>query len=95
MQTERCAELAENFKIFLPIHGRGDVTLASPSRFARGRPQVSPTDTHINIGRGHVFSADLCYNEANEKPPSEMPSASGCGGTRSVTEGACVTLGLY
>ena len=39
--------------------------------FARGRPQVSPTDTHINIGGELVFSADLCYNEANEKPPSE------------------------
>ena len=37
--------------------------------FARGRPQVSPTDTHINIGRGLVFSADLCYNGANKKPP--------------------------
>ena len=24
-----------------------------------------------NIGRELVFSADLCYNEANEKPPSE------------------------
>ena len=48
-------------------HGRSDVTLASPSRFARGRPQVSPTDTHINIGRELVFSADLCYNGDNEK----------------------------
>ena len=35
--------------------------------FARGRPQVSPTDTHINIGRELVFSADLCYNGDNEK----------------------------
>ena len=47
-----------------------------------------------NFGRELVFSADLCYNGANEKPSSEMPSASGCGGARSVTEGACVTLGL-
>ena len=39
--------------------------------FARGRPQVSPTDTHINIGGELVSSADVCYNEANEKPPSE------------------------
>ena len=30
--------------------------------FARGRPQVSPTDTQINFGRAVVFSADLCYN---------------------------------
>jgi len=37
--------------------------------FARGRPQVSPTDTHINIGRDVVFSADLCYNGTNKKPP--------------------------
>ena len=26
---------------------------------------------HINFGRDIVFSADLCYNGANEKPPSE------------------------
>ena len=38
--------------------------------FARGRPQVSPTDTHINIGRELVFSADLCYNGISEKAPS-------------------------
>ena len=65
-----------------------------------------PQQTYF--GRDIVFSADLCYNEANEKPSSEMPSASGCGGTRqgfpeanemsfggslrSVTEGARVTL---
>ena len=24
-----------------------------------------------NFGRDVVFSADLCYNETNEKPPSE------------------------
>ena len=24
-----------------------------------------------NFGRDVVFSADLCYNEANEKPPFE------------------------
>ena len=24
-----------------------------------------------NFGRDIVFSADLCYNETNEKPPSE------------------------
>ena len=35
--------------------------------FARGRPQVSPTDTHINIGRGLVFSADLYYNGGSIK----------------------------
>ena len=38
-------------------HGRGE--LCSPA-----------TDTHINIGRDLVFSADLCYNGANEKPSS-------------------------
>ena len=40
-------------------HGRGELY-----------PQVSPADTHINIGRGLVFSADLCYNETNKKPSS-------------------------
>ena len=34
-------------------------------------------------------SADLCYNELNEKPPSERE------GTALAVEGACVTLGLY
>ena len=43
-------------------HGRGE--LCSPA-----------TDTHINIGRGLVFSADLCYNGVNEKPPSEREVA--------------------
>ena len=42
-----------------------------------------------NFGRDVVFSADLCYNEANEKPPSEREVA-----RVSVTEGACVTLNL-
>ena len=35
----------------------------------------SPLQTHINFGRGIVSSADLCYNEANEKPPSEREAA--------------------
>ena len=48
--------------------------------FARGRPQVSPTDTHINFGRDIVFSADLCYQEANEKPPSEREGDRDSGG---------------
>ena len=28
-----------------------------------------------NFGRDVVFSADLCYNDANEKPPSEREVA--------------------
>ena len=42
-----------------------------------------------NFGRDVVSSADLCYNEAIEKPPSEREVA-----CVSVTEGACVTLSL-
>ena len=42
-----------------------------------------------NFGRELVFSADLCYNDANEKPLSEREVA-----RVSVTEGACVTLSL-
>ena len=48
--------------------------------FARGRPQVSPTDTHIDIGRDVVFSADLCYNGTDEKPPSEREGDRDSGG---------------
>ena len=69
-------------------HGRGE--LCSPAGDRR-----SPLQTHINFGRGLVFSADLCYNGTNKKTSSEMPSASGCGGTRSEMEGACATLSLY
>ncbi len=57
-----------------------------------------------NFGRELVFSADLCYNGANEKPSSgrkvarlgfpEANEMSFGGSLRSVTEGACVTLGL-
>ena len=73
--------------------------------FARGRPQVSPTDTHINIGRGLVFSADVCYNGRNQKAflreeggtrqgfPEANEMSFG-GSLRSVMEGACVTLSL-
>jgi len=43
-----------------------------------------------DFGRELVFSADLWYNGANEKAFLREE-----GGTRSVTEGACVTLGLY
>ena len=32
---------------------------------------VRPLRIHINFGRDIVFSADLYYNGANEKPPSE------------------------
>ena len=41
------------------------------------------------LGRELVFSADLCYNEVNEKAFLREE-----GGTRSVTEGARVTLGM-
>ena len=30
---------------------------------------------NTNFGRELVFSADLCYNGANEKPPSEREVA--------------------
>ena len=33
------------------------------------------TGSHKNIGRDVVSSADLCYNCANEKPPSEREVA--------------------
>ena len=32
-----------------------------------------------NFGRDVVYSADLCYNEAIEKPPSEREVARGRG----------------
>ena len=38
-----------------------------------------------NFGRELVSSADLCYNEVSEKPPSERWHGA------AVTEGACVT----
>ena len=41
------------------------------------------------IGRELVFSADLCYNGSSKKAFLQEE-----GGARSVTEGACVTLGL-
>ena len=42
------------------------------------------------IGRELVFSADLWYNGVSKKAFLREE-----GGTRSVTEGACVTLDLY
>ena len=33
-----------------------------------------------NFGRELVFSADLCYHEANEKPPSEREGDRDSGG---------------
>ena len=36
-----------------------------------GRPMVAPTKS----GRDIVFSADLCYNGASKKPPSEREVA--------------------
>ena len=45
------------------------------------------------VGISLLFSLPICViMELTKKPSSEMPSASGCGGTRSVTEGARVTL---
>ena len=44
-------------------YGRGE--LCSPAGDRR-----SPLRIHINFGRDIVFSADLCYNGTNEKPPS-------------------------
>ena len=43
-----------------------------------------------NFGRELVFSADLCYNGVSKKAFLREE-----GGTRSVTEGARVTLDLY
>ena len=45
-------------------HGRGE--LCSPAGDRR-----SPLRIHKNFGRDVFFSADLCYNVANRKPPSE------------------------
>ena len=42
-----------------------------------------------NFGRDVVFTADLCYNGSSKKAFLREE-----GGTRSVTEGACVTLAL-
>ena len=47
--------------------------------------QWSPLQT--NFGRELVFSANLCYNGISKKAFLREE-----GGTRSVTEGACVTL---
>ena len=44
---------------------------------------------NTNFGRELVFSADLCYNGDNENAFLREE-----GGTRSVTEGARVTLGM-
>ena len=49
-------------------YGRGE--LCSPAGDRR-----SPLRIHINFGRDVAFSADLCYNGANEKPPSEREVA--------------------
>ena len=46
-------------------------TTAKPKRVT----QWSPLQT--NFGRELVFSADLCYNEANEKPSSGRKVARG------------------
>ena len=54
-------------------HGRGE--LCSPAGDRR-----SPLQTHINFGRELVFSADLCYNGANEMPPSEREGDRDSGG---------------
>ena len=60
-------------------HGRGE--LCSPAGDRR-----SPLQTHINFGRELVSSTDLCYNEANVKPPSEREAGTAhlplakCGG---------------
>ena len=43
--------------------------------------------TFTNFGGELVFSADLCYNGRKQKAFLREE-----GGTRSVTEGACVTL---
>ena len=43
---------------------------------------VTGDPQQTTFGRDIVFSAELCYKGVNEKPPSEMPSASECGGPR-------------
>ena len=50
---------------------------------------LAENQQHENIGRELVFSADLCYNGSSKKAFLREE-----GGTRSVTEGACVALGL-
>ena len=45
--------------------------------FPVGAIRESPLQTRINFGRDIVFSADLCYNEANEKPSSRRKVARG------------------
>jgi len=62
--------------------------------------------TFTNFGRGIVFSADVCYNGRKQKAflreeggtrqgfPEANEMSFG-GSLRSVTEGACVILGLY
>ena len=52
---------------------REDIILLTYARSFKtnGRLIASPTNTLVNFGRDIVFSADLCYNGTNEKPPSE------------------------
>ena len=45
---------------------------------------------NTNFGRELVFSADLCYNEANEKPPSEREVARHSRDGRSPRDFRCV-----
>ena len=52
-------------------HGRGE--LCSPAGDRR-----SPLRIHINFGRDVVFSAYLCYNGTNEKPPSRRELLDAC-----------------
>ena len=48
-------------------YGRGELCSPANNRKTKTGDQWSPLQT--NFGRDIVFSADLCYNGANEKPP--------------------------
>ena len=48
---------------------RGDHWSPANNHKTKTGDQWSPLQT--NFGRDIAFSADLCYNGANEKPPSE------------------------
>ena len=46
-----------------------------PQTTAKQKTGNQWTPLQTNFGRELVFSADLCYNGANEKPPSEREVA--------------------
>ena len=42
-----------------------------PLKYAKQKRAIRESPLQTNFGRDVVISADLCYNRANKKPPSE------------------------